>query len=61
MMIHFHCRDDWDPGASAKVKPTKENLNIIFAEKDEGVALAESLRGLVKPEELGVTKKSKSI
>ena len=59
MMIHFHCRDDWDPGASAKVKPTKENLNIIFAEKDEGVALAESLRGLVKPEELGVTEEIK--
>ncbi len=48
MMIHFHSRDDWDPGASARVEPTDENLPVIFKEKDERVALAESLRELVK-------------
>ena len=50
MMIHFHSRDDWDPGASARVEPTDENLPVIFKEKDEGVALSESLRELVKPD-----------
>lgn len=55
MMVHFHCRDDWDPGASQKVEPTDENLEIIFREKDEGVALAETLRDLIHPDELGVT------
>ena len=37
-----------DPGASARVEPTDENLPVIFKEKDEGVALAESLRELAK-------------
>ena len=55
MMVRFHCRDDWDPGASAKVEPTDENIRIIFAEKDEGVALAESLRDLIHPAECGVS------
>ena len=59
MMIHFHSRDDWDPGASARVEPTDENLSVIFKEKDEGVALAESLRELVKPDELGLTEEIK--
>ena len=59
MMIHFHSRDDWDPGASARVEPTDENWSVIFKEKDEGVALAESLRELVKPDELGLTEEIK--
>jgi len=60
MMVHFHCRDDWDPGASQKVEPTDENLAVIFREKEEGVALAESLRELIKPDELGVTEDIKT-
>ena len=54
-MVKFHCRDDWDPGASRKVEATDENIAIIFKEKDEGVALAESLRDLIHPDELGVS------
>ena len=55
MMIRFHCRDDWDPDASKLVEPTDENLAVIFQEKDEGVALAQSLREILKPEELRVS------
>ena len=54
-MVKFHCRDDWDPGASRKGEATDENIAIIFKEKDEGVALAESLRDLIHPDELGVS------
>ena len=34
-------------------------MAVIFKEKDEGVALAESLRELVKPDELGLTEEIK--
>ena len=54
IMTVQHTRDHWDKGASQKVEPTEENLRIMMQEKDEGVALAQSLRELIKPEELGV-------
>ena len=54
IMTAHHARDPWDPGASLKVRPTPENIPIIFREKDEAVAMAESLGQLIKPAELGV-------
>jgi hypothetical protein len=55
MMVRFHGRDEWDPGASRLVEPTDENIAAIFREKEEGVALAESLPSLVAVDELGVS------
>jgi hypothetical protein len=55
MMIEMHGRDDWDPEASRKVEPTDENLELIFKEKDEGVAIVKSLRELIKPDDLGIS------
>lgn len=55
MMLQFHSREEWELGASKKVECTDENLEIIFQEKDEGVALAKTLKDLVHPAELGVS------
>jgi len=34
-MLVFQGRDDWEPGSSRRVEPTPENLEIIFAEKEQ--------------------------
>ncbi|MBP5225291.1 MAG: hypothetical protein J6Z38_06905 [Lachnospiraceae bacterium] len=45
MMVYIHGRDDWEPGASEKVRATPENLRAIYAEKAQAVAeLAELQR-----------------
>jgi hypothetical protein len=55
MMVRFHGQDEWDPEASRLVEPTDENIALIFREKEEGVALAESLSTLVEVDKLGVS------
>ncbi len=55
IMTVQHTRDHWDRGASKKVEPTDENIDIIIREKDEGVELARSLRSYMRPSELGLS------
>src|SRR5690606_2550361 len=32
MMVDFHRRDHWEPGAHLRVEPTDENVEAVFAE-----------------------------
>ena len=50
IMTVFHNRDQWEPGASARVEPTKENIQIMIEEKDEAVRLAKELCKTIKDE-----------
>ncbi len=54
MMVHVHGRDDWEPGSSDRVKPTEENIAVIFAEKDEALREARALPSILRPETLGL-------
>ena len=54
-MVALHKRDDWDPGASHLVSVTNGNMEIIFAEKAEGLALLDRILDTIRPDELGVT------
>ena len=54
IMTVQHTRDHWDPGASRKVQPTSENMEIMVREKEEAVAMAREIGTWLKPEELGV-------
>jgi hypothetical protein len=54
MTVH-HTRDHWEPGASAKVMPTDENLPIIFKEKDDAIEMAESMKEWLDPDDLVVS------
>ena len=53
-MTNIFSREEWAPGSSSNVAVTDENIAIIFAEKDEGVALAKELCGILDVESLGV-------
>lgn len=53
MLIHIHGRDDWEPGASLKVKVTDENLKIIFDEKQQAIKECEALKDILNAESLG--------
>ncbi|MCJ0762753.1 hypothetical protein [Variovorax terrae] len=54
MLVHIHGRDDWEPGASRLLEPTDENLEIIFAEKEQALAEVRRLGALLRPRELGL-------
>ena len=52
MMVKVHGRDDWEPGASQRLDPAKEeNLLEIRREKQQALEQVEELRGLLAPEE----------
>lgn len=54
MMVKVHGRDDWEPGASQRLDPAKEeNLLEIRREKQQALEQVEELRGLLAPEECG--------
>lgn len=55
MMVRIHGRDAWDPGASALVAPTEENLRFIREEKATSIKLAEELAHTVRTIDLGFT------
>lgn len=54
IMTVQHTRDYWDKDASRLVKPTKENIEAILEEKDEGIKIAESLKSYLNPDSLGL-------
>lgn len=54
IMVNIFNREEWVPGSSANVAATAENIMVIFAEKDEGVALAKELYDILDVESLGV-------
>lgn len=54
MMVRIHGRDAWDPGASALVAPTEENLKAIRAEKQVSQELVRNLSTLCPPDSLGL-------
>jgi hypothetical protein len=54
MMVRFHRRDDWDPGAHLLVEPTDENIKIIFREKDEALELVKQLPEVLQIDQLGL-------
>ncbi len=56
IMTVQHTRDHWDKDASKLVSPTDENIETMIKEKDEGIAIANSLRTYLKPSTLGVSK-----
>ncbi|MGD1029604.1 MAG: hypothetical protein ABSA05_00545 [Opitutaceae bacterium] len=47
-MLVFQGRDDWEPGSSRRVEPTPENLEIIFAEKEQAEREVERLPEILK-------------
>jgi hypothetical protein len=53
-MIDFPGRDDWEPGASALVIPTDENLPLLLEEKREAVALVKSLPSTLDVSTMGL-------
>ena len=55
VMVVIHSRDDWDPGASSRVSVTKENMEKIFAEKQEGIKETKALLGILSPDTLGLS------
>lgn len=55
MMTVQHTRDHWDEGASKLVEPTAGNIDIMVAEKNEAVRIANEMRSYLKPSELGVS------
>lgn len=55
IMTVFHSRDQWEPGASLRVAPTKENIRIILQEKDEAFQTAQKVAELADPKGLGVS------
>lgn len=54
MMVRIHGRDAWDPGASALVAPTEENLQSIRSEKQASQKLVRELSVLCPPDSLGI-------
>lgn len=46
IMTVFHSRDQWEPGASARVAPTDENIPVILEEKDEALEYAKQVGAL---------------
>lgn len=54
MMVHIHGRDDWEPGASARVAATDENIAAVLAEKAEALRRVEGLPSLLRPDALGL-------
>lgn len=55
IMTVIHSRDDWDPGASLRVAVTEENMEIIFAEKREGIERTKELHRILDVDSLGVS------
>ena len=53
-MTEIHSRDHWEPGASARVQPTDENIEIIFAEKRQASEAVKRLPQILQPETLGL-------
>lgn len=53
MMVSYHGRDQWDPGASDMVKVTEENMEIIFQEKEQAIKECKALARILKAETLG--------
>lgn len=54
IMVNIFNREEWVPGSSANVVETPENIKVIFAEKEEGVALAKGLYEILDVWSLGV-------
>ena len=54
MMVEIHGRDEWEPGASRRLEPTEENLRAIFAEKEAAEKEVAALRGILRPDALGL-------
>lgn len=60
VMNVYHRRDQWDPSSKQKILPTKENLEIIFQEKQEALNLARRLEETFDAEALGVSDEQKA-
>ncbi len=54
MMVRIHGRDQWEPGASQRLRPTPANLAIIYQEKAAAVDEAARLAASFDPRSLGV-------
>ena len=54
MMVEIHGRDEWEPGASRRVQPTPENLEVVFAEKAAALAEVTTLPAILQADTLGL-------
>ena len=54
MMNVYHKRYQWDEASRLDILPTKDNLALIYQEKEEALELARSLAENFHPEDLGV-------
>ena len=54
IMLVFHDRDDWEPGASNRVKPTEENIRAILEEKEQAERELELLPSILGIETLQI-------
>lgn len=55
IMVVIHSRDDWEPGASKRVAVTKENMEVIFKEKKDGINETKKLLSILNPSVLGLS------
>lgn len=53
IMTVIHSRDDWEEGASKRVAVTRENMEVIFAEKKKAVAQTNELYAILDIDALG--------
>lgn len=56
MMVTYHGRDQWDPGASDMVKPTRENVALIISEKEQALDECDRLESILDVKSLGFDK-----
>lgn len=54
VMNVYHQRIQWDPPCAEQIRPSKENLELIFREKAEAVKEAEKLSGILDIGHMGV-------
>ena len=54
MLVNIHGRDDWEPGASRLLDPTRDNVDAILAEKAQACAEVRALPATLRVRELGV-------
>lgn len=55
VMNVYHRRDQWDPASKKEIYPSKENLEAVFREKEEALALATGLKEYFNVNALGIS------
>jgi hypothetical protein len=54
IMMKYHQREQWEPGSSANVAPTAENIDVILGEKEQAKAEVRKLSSILEVDSLGL-------